>query len=143
MIKAKYCFIFLMSLSLYSCDWGFDKTTQDPKYSTNKGTFAQKPCEENEDTNIKYSALVDSVQNSFSFQKSFDEMKNAISLLKEVKKLQEDSNCLISQNGKLETVRKKCEEMKLSSEQLVKSTGDEDAKERIVFYNQMIELLNE
>jgi hypothetical protein len=133
-----------MSLSVYSCDWGFGKTrTQDPKYSTNKGTFAQKPCAENDEVNLKYNSLVDSLSNSFNYGKTFAEMKKSISIVKEIKVLQKESTCLIQQASKLESVRSKCEEMKLSSEEVLKVTDDSDLRERVLFYNQMIESLDE
>lgn len=143
MIKAKYCFLFLMSLSIYSCDWGFGKTTQDPKYSINKGTFAQKPCAENDEVNLKYNSLVDSLSNNFNHTKTFAEMKKSISIVKEIKVLQKESTCLIQQTSKLESVRSKCEEMKLSSEELLKVTDDNDLRERVLFYNQMVASLDE
>jgi hypothetical protein len=96
------------------------------------------PCEQNKEVVASYNNLVDSLQKSFSFDKSFEELSHSLIIAEKIKKLQEDSECLIHQNSRIQTIKTKCIELKKTTELLNKEIQDEDLMKRVSFYNKMI-----
>jgi len=132
----KLCLLLFLALVSTSCidEGDFTKHGESKKNVAN----TRFPCEQNKEVVSSYNNLVDSLQKSFSFDKSFEELSHSLIIAEKIKKLQEDSECLIHQNSRIQTIKTKCIELKKTTELLNKEIQDEDLMKRVSFYNKMI-----
>jgi hypothetical protein len=100
------------------------------------------PCEADTETTTKYNKLVDSLGYVLDFTKPFEEIRNTITIAKELDVIQKDTKCLIKQNAKLSEIKKSVLDLQASAEQLLKADStNKDLQERVNFYKELASLI--